>query len=60
MFQSLGLELVLLGLFAGLLIRPMLVLGLGDTSARSLGVNLGGIRFAIAAIATATVVYRST
>lgn len=52
-FQSLGLELVLLGLFAGLLIRPMLVLGLGDTSARSLGVNLGGIRFAIAAIATA-------
>jgi len=52
-FQSLGLELVLLGLFAGLLIRPMLVLGLGDASARSLGVNLGGIRFAIAAIATA-------
>lgn len=52
-FQSLGLELVLLGLLAGLLIRPLLVLGLGDTSARSLGVNLGGIRFAIAAIATA-------
>ncbi|MCY1314870.1 Iron(3+)-hydroxamate import system permease protein FhuB [compost metagenome] len=52
-FQSLGLELVLLGLLAGLLIRPLLVLRLGDTSARSLGVNLGGIRFAIAAIATA-------
>ncbi|KQU82611.1 MULTISPECIES: Fe(3+)-hydroxamate ABC transporter permease FhuB [Ensifer] len=52
-FQNLGSELVLLGLLAGLLIRPLMVLGLGDTSARSLGVNLGGIRFAIAAIATA-------
>ncbi|MBZ7924629.1 Fe(3+)-hydroxamate ABC transporter permease FhuB [Ensifer adhaerens] len=52
-FQGLALEFALLGVLASMLIRPLLVLGLGDTSARSLGVNLGGIRFAIAAIATA-------
>ncbi|MEI2301772.1 Fe(3+)-hydroxamate ABC transporter permease FhuB [Ensifer sp. MJa1] len=52
-FQGLALQVAVIGLLAGLLIRPLLVLALGDTSARSLGVNLGGFRFAIAALATA-------
>jgi ABC-type Fe3+-siderophore transport system permease subunit len=52
-FWGLALQLSIGGILAALLIRPLLVLGLGDTSARSLGVNLGAFRFAVAALATA-------
>ncbi|MCV9967232.1 Fe(3+)-hydroxamate ABC transporter permease FhuB [Pararhizobium sp. BT-229] len=52
-FNALAVEFVIAAILSALMIRPLLVLGLGDTSARSLGVNLGGFRFAIAAIATA-------
>lgn len=52
-FNALVVEFVIAAILSGLMIRPLLVLGLGDASARSLGVSLGGFRFAIAAIATA-------
>jgi iron complex transport system permease protein len=44
-------QLALYGVLAALTIRPLVMLDLGDTSARSLGVNLGVIRFAVALIA---------
>lgn len=52
-FNALTVEFVIAAILSALMIRPLLVLGLGDTSARSLGVNLSGFRFTIAAIATA-------
>lgn len=52
-FNALAVEFVIAAFLSALMVRPLLVLGLGDTSARSLGVNLSGFRFAIAAIATA-------
>lgn len=52
-FQALTVEFVVAALLAALLIRPLVILGLGETGARSLGVSLGGVRFMIAAIATA-------
>ena len=52
-FQSLSVELVIGAGLAALLIRPLLLLGLGDSSARALGVSLKGVRFGVAAIATA-------
>lgn len=52
-FQSLSVEFVVAAVFAVLLLRPLLLLGLGDASASALGVNLKGVRFAVAAIATA-------
>ena len=52
-FKALAVEFTVAALLAALLIRPLLILGLGDTGARSLGVSLGGVRFMIAAIATA-------
>ena len=52
-FQSLFVELVIGAGLAALLIRPLLLLGLGDSSARALGVSLKGVRFGVAAIATA-------
>ena len=52
-FHALAIEFAITAFLAALMIRPLLVLGLGDASARSLGVNLGSFRFAIAAISTA-------
>lgn len=52
-FNSLLIELLLGMAFASLLIRPLLLLGLGDASARSLGVSLRGIRLSVAIVATA-------
>ena len=52
-FKALAVEFAGAALLAALMIRPLVVLGLGDTSAKSLGVSLGGVRFMIAAIATA-------
>ncbi|MGF9564552.1 Fe(3+)-hydroxamate ABC transporter permease FhuB [Neorhizobium sp. JUb45] len=52
-FQSLSIELVMAAILSALLLRPLLLLGLGDAGARALGVNLAGIRFAVAALATA-------
>ncbi len=50
---SLGLELLLGLAITLLLLRPLTVLGLGDSSARSLGVALAGTRIAIASLAVA-------
>lgn len=44
-------QLALYGALAALVIRPLMMLDLGDTSARSLGVNLGVIRLVVALIA---------
>lgn len=44
-------QFALYGVLAALTIRPLVMLDLGDTSARALGVNLGVIRFAVALIA---------
>ncbi|MEB2844196.1 Fe(3+)-hydroxamate ABC transporter permease FhuB [Rhizobiales bacterium RZME27] len=52
-FQSLSIEFVIAAVLSALLLRPLLLLGLGDAGARSLGVNLVGIRFAVATVATA-------
>lgn len=52
-FQSLSIEFVIAAVLSALLLRPLLLLGLGDAGARALGVNLVGIRFAVAAVATA-------
>ena len=52
-FKELAVEFAVAAVLAALLIRPLLILGLGDTGARSLGVSLGGVRFMIVAIATA-------
>lgn len=51
-FNALSLELVLAMAVAAMLLRPLLVLGLGDAGARSLGVGLRGIRLAVATLAT--------
>lgn len=52
-FNALSIELLAGMAFTLLLMRPLLLLGLGDASARSLGVSLRGIRLAVATIATA-------
>jgi iron complex transport system permease protein len=52
-FRSLSMQLVIAAILSGLLLRPLLLLGLGDAGARALGVNLAGVRFAVAAVATA-------
>lgn len=52
-FQSLSVELIVAAILSALLLRPLLLLGLGDAGARALGVNLAGVRFAVAAVATA-------
>ncbi len=52
-FQSLSIEFLVAAILSALLLRPLLLLGLGDAGARSLGVNLAGIRFAVATVATA-------
>ncbi|MGE7368428.1 Fe(3+)-hydroxamate ABC transporter permease FhuB [Neorhizobium sp. NPDC001467] len=52
-FQSLAVEFVVLAVLAALLMRPLLLLALGDAGARGLGVNLAGIRLAVATVATA-------
>lgn len=44
-------QLALYGALAALTIRPLVMLDLGDTSARSLGVNLGLVRLLVALIA---------
>jgi iron complex transport system permease protein len=51
-FQALSIELAVGAVLASLMLRPLLLLGLGDSSARALGVSLKGVRFGIAAIAT--------
>ncbi|MBB3659171.1 iron complex transport system permease protein [Rhizobium sp. BK650] len=48
---SLGLELLLGLAVTLLLLRPLTLLGLGDSSARSLGVALAGTRIAVASLA---------
>ncbi|MGO4198896.1 Fe(3+)-hydroxamate ABC transporter permease FhuB [Rhizobium sp. YAF28] len=50
---TLGLELLLGLAITLLLLRPLTLLGLGDSSARSLGVALAGTRIAIASLAVA-------
>ncbi len=50
---SLGLELLLGLAVTLLLLRPLTLLGLGDSSARSLGVALAGTRIAVASLAVA-------
>lgn len=50
--NALSVELFAACALTALLIRPLLLLGLGDSSARSLGVNLKGVRLGVAAIAT--------
>ncbi|GGA86235.1 Fe3+-hydroxamate ABC transporter permease FhuB [Brucella endophytica] len=50
--RALLVPLIFCGAFAALLLRPLLLLGLGDAGARSLGVRLKGVRFAVAGIAT--------
>ncbi len=52
-FQSLSVEFLVAAALSALLLRPLLLLGLGDAGARALGVNLAGIRFAVATVATA-------
>lgn len=52
-FKALSIELLICMAFTLLLIRPLLLLGLGDASARSLGVSLRGVRLVVAIIATA-------
>ncbi len=52
-FNALSIELLIGMAFALLLVRPLLLLGLGDASARSLGVSLRHIRLTVAIIATA-------
>lgn len=52
-FNALSIELVIGMAFALLLVRPLLLLGLGDASAKSLGVSLRGIRLTAAIVATA-------
>ncbi|MDT9081591.1 iron chelate uptake ABC transporter family permease subunit, partial [Escherichia coli] len=44
-------QLALYGALAALSIRPLVMLDLGDTSARALGVNLGLVRLLVALIA---------
>ncbi|CUA99082.1 Fe(3+)-hydroxamate ABC transporter permease FhuB [Pannonibacter indicus] len=44
-------QLALYGVLAALAIRPLVMLDLGDTSARALGVNLGLVRLLVALIA---------
>ncbi len=51
--KALAIELVAGIALSFLLIRPLLVLGLGDESARSLGVDLRWIRLCVAVVATA-------
>ena len=50
---TLGLELLLGLAVTLLLLRPLTLLGLGDSSARSLGVALAGTRIAVASVAVA-------
>ncbi len=50
---TLGLELLLGLAITLLLLRPLTLLGLGDSSARSLGVALAGTRIAVASLAVA-------
>jgi iron complex transport system permease protein len=50
---TLGIELLLGLVITVLLVRPLTLLGLGDTSARSLGITLGSMRIAIASLAVA-------
>jgi len=50
---TLGIELLLGMVITVLLVRPLTLLGLGDTSARSLGITLGSMRIAIASLAVA-------
>ncbi|MBW9051420.1 Fe(3+)-hydroxamate ABC transporter permease FhuB [Rhizobium mesosinicum] len=50
---TLGLELLLGLAVTLLLLRPLTLLGLGDSSARSLGVALAGTRIAVASLAVA-------
>lgn len=52
-FNALSLELVVSLVFCALVMRPLVLLGLGDASAQSLGINLRGVRLAVAVIATA-------
>lgn len=47
----LAVQLALYGALAALAIRPLVMLDLGDTSARALGVNLGLVRLLVALIA---------
>jgi len=51
-FSALSLQLFLAMAAAAVLLRPLLILGLGDASARSLGINLRGVRLAVAVLAT--------
>jgi iron complex transport system permease protein len=51
-FNALSLQLFLAMAAAAVLLRPLLILGLGDASARSLGINLRGVRLAVAVLAT--------
>jgi iron complex transport system permease protein len=51
--KELEIELVVAMALSALVIRPLLVLGLGDESARSLGVDLRWIRLCVAVLATA-------
>ncbi|MGV1759977.1 Fe(3+)-hydroxamate ABC transporter permease FhuB [Rhizobium sp. A22-96] len=50
---TLGIELLLGLVITALLLRPLILLGLGDTSARSLGITLTSMRIAIASLAVA-------
>ena len=50
--KTLLLEFICAAMLTPLLVRPLLLLGMGDATARSLGVNLRGVRIGIAIIAT--------
>jgi iron complex transport system permease protein len=52
-FLSMLIELLIGGTIAAILLRPLLLMGLGDESARSLGISLRGLRIAVATLATA-------
>lgn len=50
---TLGIELLVGLMVTALLVRPLTLLGLGDSSARSLGVTLAGMRLVVAGLAVA-------
>lgn len=52
-FRHLISQFVICGVLAALLVRPLALLSLGDTGAKSLGLSLRTVRFAAAAVATA-------
>jgi ABC-type Fe3+-siderophore transport system permease subunit len=51
--RALALELGVGLLLAAVLVRPLALLGLGESGARSLGVSLTGLRFCVASVAVA-------